>query len=253
MSTLPPASRGQLAGARPASGGLYGALRAAGLPQPQRLAASGGSSGTLPPLVVPASQRPPAGASPRLSERVEPALSNRGESTYADSERPLLWAAVERFKQGINVPREFQARWLVRLCGVDDELHLREGADLTEQQVEIMLRELHHAEADVKDRRDARAEALASGAPAAVAPAVLGAPESRAPCGGNRDASARRLWRLQRHSGALEECGPSGHAAAAGDARLTRARAVSPRTPACRASRREGRARRPARGRRGTV
>jgi hypothetical protein len=63
--------------------------------------------------------------------------------------------ALGRMENRLEVPHELEPRWLARLESLSAELNFRDGDSPTEEQAEIMIRELYQAEADARDEREA--------------------------------------------------------------------------------------------------
>jgi hypothetical protein len=101
--------------------------------------------------------------------------------------------ARERMEKPFKVPPELEQRWLARLWSLSAELNVREGGGPTEEQAEIMIRELYQAEADARDERGA---SVTRPAPSTLASAT--APIAQQIAAGARgsdmDGEAMRLW-----------------------------------------------------------
>jgi hypothetical protein len=101
--------------------------------------------------------------------------------------------AMKRLERQVKVPPEVEARWAQRLRALGSELGLREDAEPTEAQVEAMIRELYHAEADVKDAHPAAAAPLEATLASAASPiAVRIAAVAAKPADAEGEATLRR-------------------------------------------------------------
>jgi hypothetical protein len=79
--------------------------------------------------------------------------------------------AMVRLERQVKIPPEVGTRWLERLRALGAELGLTDNAAPTDEQIEVMIRELYQAEADVKDARDAASPGSAEATlPSTVAP-----------------------------------------------------------------------------------
>jgi hypothetical protein len=94
--------------------------------------------------------------------------------------------ALARLEHGIHVRPEVEERWLARLWDRRDTLKLSESDEPTEEQVGALVRELWHAEADVKDARSA--EKTLPSATALISPEV-----AAALCGADAEGEAALL------------------------------------------------------------
>jgi hypothetical protein len=108
---------------------------------------------TRPTVEAPPPDEPPS-TKPSQSREI-PARSSPRSAPRPVSFEDQITRAMKRLERQVNVPPEVEARWVQRLRALGSELGLREDAEPTEAQVEAMIRELYHAEADVKDAHPA--------------------------------------------------------------------------------------------------
>ena len=121
----------------------------------------------------PTREAPPPAGEVRVVEDEPPSTkpSQSREVPAKSSPRPVSFddqvrRAMSRLERQVKVPPEVEARWLERLGALGAELGLRPDTEPTDEQIEVMIRELYQAEADIKDARDAPpAPAPPSGVP----------------------------------------------------------------------------------------